>query len=86
MLTFDLFDLCAGAADTATAADKLNDLRESGNMGTGKYELLVLDLTSLESVRAFAQKILDKNVPINLLLNNGNRACEKPFEFAWLYI
>lgn len=40
-------------------------------MGTGKYELLVLDLTSLDSVRAFAQKILDKNVPINILLNNG---------------
>ena len=76
MLTFDLSHICAGTADTATAADKLNDLRDSGNMGTGKYELLVLDLTSLDSVRAFAQKILDKNVPINLLLNNGNRACE----------
>ena len=70
-----------GAADTATAADKLNDLRESGNMGTGKYELFVLDLTSLDSVRAFAQKILDKNVPVNLLLNNGNRAFENLLGF-----
>lgn len=65
------YNVILGASDTSTAATKLNELKESGNMGTGKYELYVLDLSSLDSVRAFAQKVLDKNVPINILLNNA---------------
>ena len=37
----------------------------------GSYEALELDTSSLESVRQFANKVLAKNVPIHVLLNNA---------------
>ena len=35
------------------------------------FEVFELDLSSLDSVRNFAQQILSKNVPINVLVNNA---------------
>lgn len=36
-----------------------------------RFECLALDLTSLESVQNFADKVKAKNVPIQVLVNNG---------------
>ena len=37
----------------------------------GSFEAFELDLSSLNSVRNFAQRVLDKNKPIHVLLNNA---------------
>jgi len=37
----------------------------------GSFEAFELDLSSLDSVRNFAQQILAKNMPINVLINNA---------------
>lgn len=44
---------------------------EQAGFPTGSVEWINLDMSSMESVRAFGQAILDKNVPISLLINNG---------------
>ena len=43
---------------------------ESGLKG-GSYECLELDLMATKSVRKFADTILAKNLPIHVLVNNG---------------
>lgn len=35
-------------------------------------EWIDLDMSSLESIQNFANNILEKNTPIELLINNGN--------------
>jgi len=45
-------------------------LRRDG-VTTGQPGVLELDLTSLESVRKFANEILNRNVPIHVLVNNA---------------
>ena len=40
-------------------------------MKNGTFEIFELDLTSLDSVKAFGNAILAKNVPIHVLLNNA---------------
>ena len=52
-------------------------------------EAFELDLSSLDSVRNFAQKISAKNVPINVLINNagimfGPRR-ESKVDYLWLW-
>ena len=37
----------------------------------GSFEVLDLDLNSLESVRQFSQQVLSKNLPIHVLINNA---------------
>jgi hypothetical protein len=49
----------------------LSKCREAG-LKSGTYECLQLDLMTLESVRKFAEVILKKNIPIHVLVNNGN--------------
>ena len=54
----------------------------------GSMEAFELDLSSLDSVRNFAQKISAKNVPINVLINNagimfGPRR-ESKVDYLWL--
>lgn len=65
------YNVIIGCRKTSELASSLGDLKNQGNLGTGHYEILDLDLMSLDSVRAFAQKVLDKNIPINVLLNNA---------------
>ena len=48
----------------------LSKCRESGLTG-GTYECVELDLMSLQSVRKFADVIVNKDVPIHVLVNNG---------------
>ncbi|EFX86945.1 hypothetical protein DAPPUDRAFT_312400 [Daphnia pulex] len=44
---------------------------EQAGFPTGSVEWINLDMSSMDSVRAFGQAILDKNVPISLLINNA---------------
>lgn len=39
--------------------------------GGGKIEAMQLDLASLDSVKAFAEKFTSRNLPLNLLINNA---------------
>ncbi|CAL8121984.1 unnamed protein product [Orchesella dallaii] len=59
-----------GCRDPASVRNLLNKIRQRG-ITTGTAETLALDLTSLNSVREFAYKILSKNIPINTLINNA---------------
>ncbi|ODM91811.1 Dehydrogenase/reductase SDR family member on chromosome X [Orchesella cincta] len=59
-----------GCRDPASGRNVLSKIRQRG-ITTGTAEILTLDLTSLNSVREFAYKILSKNIPINTLINNA---------------
>jgi short-subunit dehydrogenase len=48
----------------------LSKCREEG-LRNGTFEVLEVDLMTLESVRKFADVILKKNIPIHVLVNNG---------------
>lgn len=69
-LIFNNFHVCIGCRDPASGRSVLTKIRQRG-ITTGTAETLALDLTSLNSVREFAYKILAKNIPINTLINNG---------------
>ena len=44
---------------------------EKLDVKSGTFDILELDLTSLDSVKKFGNEILAKNVPIHVLLNNA---------------
>jgi len=44
----------------------------SQKISTGRAECHKLELMSLESVRQFAQKVLNKDIPLHCLINNGS--------------
>jgi len=58
---------CRKISDGKAAEDKI---RKEG-ITTGSVIILELDLMSLESVKAFADKVLKNTTSVNLLLNNG---------------
>ena len=60
----------AGCRRPSELESSLSKCRESGLKG-GSYECLELDLMALKSVRKFAKAILEKNLPIHVLVNNG---------------
>lgn len=49
----------------------LENFREKG-IKTGNIEVLTLDVSSLESVRAFAKIVKEKHPKIHYLINNGS--------------
>ena len=49
----------------------LFDNIEAAGLPSTSIEWINLDMSSMDSVRSFGQTILDKNVPISLLINNG---------------
>lgn len=51
--------------------DLLKDARKEG-ITTGDLKAFTLDVSSLESVRSFAEQIKQNYSKINILLNNGN--------------
>ncbi len=61
-----------GVRRTDETKKNLEKLREQGISG-GSYEVIQLDLMSLESVRNFATEVLRKDIPIQVLLNNGKQ-------------
>lgn len=69
MLTHS-FHLFLGCRDGASKELLLKSVDKAG-FPNGSVEWIHLDMSSLDSVRSFAQAILDKNVPISLLINNG---------------
>ena len=60
----------AGCRRPSELESSLSKCRESGLKG-GSYECLELDLMALKSVQKFANAILEKNLPIHVLVNNG---------------
>ncbi len=62
------FHIIVGVRKPQVVIDKLN--RECPHH-SDNFQVLSLDLTSLESVKTFARQILDKNVPIHVLINNA---------------
>lgn len=68
-MTHNLF---LGCRNTASGLKVVNEIRKEG-FTKGNVEVLELDLMSLNSVRSFANEILLKNIPIHVLINNGNR-------------
>lgn len=59
-----------GCRKPAAGESSIQSLRNQGII-SGTAEALPLDLNSLSSVRQFAQTILNKNIPIDLLINNA---------------
>jgi len=49
----------------------LFDNIEAAGLPSTSIEWINLDMSSMDSVRSFGQTILDKNVPISLLINNA---------------
>ncbi|KAI9555092.1 hypothetical protein GHT06_017607 [Daphnia sinensis] len=60
----------AGCRDGRSKQQLFDKLAEAG-FPTDSVEWINLDLSSLDSVRNFAKTVLDKNVPISLLVNNA---------------
>lgn len=60
----------AGCRDGRSKQQLFDKLEEAG-LPTDSVEWINLDLSSLDSVRDFAKIVLDKNVPISLLINNA---------------
>jgi len=76
-----------GCRDKVAGEKAVNDIvSETGNKNV---ELIPLDLSSLQSVRDFAQRFNEKNIPLHILiLNAGVMACPKlatkeGYELQW---
>ena len=50
---------------------ELHEKLTKENITEGTFEALELDTSSLESVKTFAEKILEKNYQIHVLINNA---------------
>ena len=50
---------------------ELHDKLTEENITEGTFEALELDTSSLESVKSFAEKVLEKNYQIHVLINNA---------------
>eukprot|EP01117_Protostelium_nocturnum_P016046 TRINITY_DN6280_c0_g1_i2.p1 TRINITY_DN6280_c0_g1~~TRINITY_DN6280_c0_g1_i2.p1 ORF type:complete len:290 (+),score=69.22 TRINITY_DN6280_c0_g1_i2:22-870(+) len=61
-----VFLACRDAEKTAKAMENIK--KESGN---SNIESIPLDLSSLQSVREFADKFKEKNLPLDILINNA---------------
>jgi short-subunit dehydrogenase len=59
-----------GCRDGTSKELLLKEVEKSG-LPSGSVEWINLDMSSMDSVRNFAQAILIKNVPISVLINNG---------------
>ncbi|XP_041638191.1 dehydrogenase/reductase SDR family member on chromosome X isoform X2 [Cheilinus undulatus] len=55
--------------ERAEGAEAVKKIHEDG--GEGKAEYIYVDLTSLKSVRQFAQKFKERGLPLHLLVNNA---------------
>ena len=51
--------------------DQCVAILQSEKPSATNYEVLKLDLMSLASVKDFADKILEKDIPVHVLANNG---------------
>ena len=69
-----------------TSKDVLLKEVEKVGLPAGSVEWINLDMSSMDSVRSFAQTILNKNVPISVLINNGMISINSLFGMTQLYI
>ena len=51
--------------------NELTEKLNQENIQEGSFEALELDLMSMDSVKSFAKQILDKNLKIDVLINNA---------------
>ncbi len=61
-----------GCRKAVTGIQLIDKIRKEG-IQSGSAEVLELDLNSFTSVRAFAQNLIDRSIPINILVNNGKK-------------
>lgn len=63
-------EIISGCRTEAAGIKLIDKLRKEG-IQSGSAEVLRLDLESFSSVKEFAQNLLNRNIPINILVNNG---------------
>ena len=68
---FCYLDLYLGCRNPSGLDPILRKLKSGGSLGAGTYEILPVDLMSMDSVKSFAKDIATKNIPLNVLANNG---------------
>lgn len=59
-----------GCRKPSAGEELVQKLRNEG-ITSGSAEAMALDLNSLDSVKLFAQNVVNKNVPVHLLINNA---------------
>ena len=67
---FKHIDIWSGCRDGPSKDILLKKVQAAGFPSTS-IEWISLDLSSMDSVSSFARTILNKNVPISILINNG---------------
>ena len=65
------YRVIVGCRNPAKCNQDLEKLQSEGNLGEGSFEVYPLDLTSLESVKAFAETIINLEIPVHVLANNA---------------
>ncbi|XP_057379880.2 dehydrogenase/reductase SDR family member on chromosome X-like isoform X1 [Daphnia carinata] len=70
-----------GCRDGPSREQLFKSIQEA-KLPSGSIEWINLDMSSMDSVRSFAQAILDKDVPISLLINNAGKGSSPYSETA----
>jgi len=60
-----------GCRDVDTGQKLINEIKTSNKSVNGELFVFKLDLSSFQSVREFADRVLSLNKPINYLINNA---------------
>ena len=63
-------DVFITARDTRKAQDIIDNIKKS-SQGSGKLEIIEVDMNSLDSVKKAAQAFLTKSSKLNILVNNA---------------
>jgi short-subunit dehydrogenase len=61
---------CIGCRNRKSTNEMVKGIRRKG-VTTGTAEAMSLDLGSLNSIKEFANKVMNKDVTITVLINNG---------------
>ena len=70
---YNVLHFCSrNPSQAESAISKLQSKGKLSEESSGRFEALPLDLMSMKSVREFAEAVLKKGIPINVLANNGN--------------
>lgn len=62
--------ICVGCRDGKSKDELEGKLFETG-IPEGTVTWISLDMSSMDSVKVFAEKVIEKNIPISILINNG---------------
>ena len=64
--TFNSFPACRSQARGEKAAAFIKEATNNSQV-----EVMLLDLSSMQSIRNFASRFLQRNLPLNILINNA---------------